>query len=285
MISIKRLSKSIQGRQILSDITTQISEGECVALIGQNGAGKTSLISCLLGEMVPSQGTITMTSSPQELAVLPQENVIPTDLKVQELLNFFQSIYKDALRPAEIDRWLQFSQAQKQQLAGKLSGGQKRLLAFILILIGKPKLLFLDEPTAGMDTSTRQHFWTIIQELKARGMTVFYTSHYLEEVETTADRILLLHQGQLVRDTSPFTIRNEQNHKQVTLAASWAPVVAQLTRISNLTHTRDTVQFQTAEIEQVWQELTQQGCRISDLQLQNQSLLASLFENQEGDQA
>lgn len=116
-------------------------------------------------------------------------------------------------------------------------------------------------------------------------MTVFYTSHYLEEVETTADRILLLHQGQLVRDTSPFTIRNEQNHKQVTLAASWAPVVAQLTGISNLTHTRDTVQFQTAEIEQVWQELTQRGCRISDLQLQKQSLLASLFENQEGDQA
>ena len=126
MISIKRLSKSIQGRQILSDITTQISEGECVALIGQNGAGKTSLISCLLGEMVPSQGTITMTSSPQELAVLPQENVIPTDLKVQELLNFFQSIYEDALSSAEIDRWLQFSQAQKQQLAGKLSGGTIR---------------------------------------------------------------------------------------------------------------------------------------------------------------
>ncbi|NYS49376.1 ABC transporter ATP-binding protein [Streptococcus danieliae] len=285
MISINGLSKSIQGREILANITTQISEGECVALIGQNGAGKTSLISCLLGEMIPSQGTITMTVSPQELAVLPQENVIPTDLKVQELLNFFQSIYEDALSPAEIDRWLQFSQAQKQQLAGKLSGGQKRLLAFILILIGKPKLLFLDEPTAGMDTSTRQHFWTIIQELKAHGVTVFYTSHYLEEVETTADRILLLHQGQLVRDTSPFTIRNEQNDKQVTLAASWAPVVAQLTGISNLTHTRDTVQFQTAEIEQVWQELTQQGCRISDLQLQNQSLLASLFENQEGDQA
>lgn len=285
MISINGLSKSIQGKQILSNITTQISEGECVALIGQNGAGKTSLISCLLGEMIPSQGTITMTVSPKELAVLPQENVIPTDLKVQELLDFFQSIYKDSLSPTEIDRWLQFSKAQKQQLAGKLSGGQKRLLAFILILLGKPKLLFLDEPTAGMDTSTRQHFWTIIQELKASGVTVLYTSHYLEEIETTADRILLLHQGQLVRDTSPFAIRSEQSHKQVTLAASWTPIVIQLQGISNLTHTRDRVQFQTVEIEHVWQKLTEQGCRISDLQLQNQSLLASLFENQKGDQA
>ncbi|MDQ8766092.1 ATP-binding cassette domain-containing protein, partial [Streptococcus ruminantium] len=82
------------------------------------------------------------------------DNAIPTDLKVKELLRFFQAIYKDSLTNEEIDSLLRFSSEQKNQLAGKLSGGQKRLLAFVICLIGKPKLLFLDEPTAGMDTST-----------------------------------------------------------------------------------------------------------------------------------
>ena len=94
---------------------------------------------------------------------------------------------------------------KKDQLTEKLSGGQRRLLAFTLCLIAQPKILFLDEPTAGMDTSTRQHFWRIIQSLKDKGVTIIYSSHYIEELEHTAERILVLHQDRLISDTTPVS--------------------------------------------------------------------------------
>lgn len=232
MIQVNQLEKIIKGRTILSDISFEIQSGECVALIGPNGAGKTTLMSCLLGDRKATKGKVLLDglapqarSNKETVAVLPQENAIPTDLKVKELLRFFQAIYKDSLTDAEIDSLLRFSPEQKNQLAGKLSGGQKRLLAFVICLIGKPKLLFLDEPTAGMDTSTRQRFWEIVHDLKEKGVTIFYTSHYIEEVEHTAERILVLHQGRLLRDTTPFAMRSEEQEKEVALPIRFATVV------------------------------------------------------------
>ncbi len=188
MIEVQALEKIIKGRTILSTISFEIKSGECVALIGPNGAGKTTLMSCLLGDRKATKGQVLLDglapqarSNKETVAVLPQENAIPTDLKVKELLRFFQAIYKDSLTDVEIDSLLCFSQEQKNQLAGKLSGGQKRLLAFVICLIGKPKLLFLDEPTAGMDTSTRQRFWEIVHELKAQGVTIFIPATILRK--------------------------------------------------------------------------------------------------------
>ncbi|MBY5006396.1 ABC transporter ATP-binding protein [Streptococcus suis] len=285
MIEVRALKKIIKGRTILSDISFEIQSGECVALIGPNGAGKTTLMSCLLGDKKATKGQVLLDglapqaqSNKEKVAVLPQENAIPTDLKVKELLRFFQAIYKDSLTDVEIDSLLCFSPEQKNQLAGKLSGGQKRLLAFVICLIGKPKLLFLDEPTAGMDTSTRQRFWEIVHELKAQGVTIFYTSHYIEEVEHTAERILVLHQGRLLRDTTPFAMRSEEQEKEVTLPIAFAAVVESLAEINEISYKQDTVSFKTRAIEQVWANLQEAGCRISDLEVQNKTLLNSLFD-------
>ena len=285
MIEVRALDKAIKGRTILSNISFEIKSGECVALIGPNGAGKTTLMSCLLGDRKATKGqrlldglTPRAQSNKEKVAVLPQENAIPTDLKVKELLHFFQAIYKDSLTDVEIDSLLCFSPEQKNQLAGKLSGGQKRLLAFVICLIGKPKLLFLDEPTAGMDTSTRQRFWEIVHDLKEKGVTIFYTSHYIEEVEHTAERILVLHQGRLLRDTTPFAMRSEEQEKEVTLPIAFAVVVEDLDAIDNISYKQDTVSFKTRAIEQVWANLQEAGCRISDLEVQNKTLLNSLFD-------
>ncbi|MGU7901318.1 ABC transporter ATP-binding protein [Streptococcus suis] len=285
MIEVQALEKIIKGRTILSDISFEIKSGECVALIGPNGAGKTTLMSCLLGDRKATKGQVLLDglapqaqSNKEKVAVLPQENAIPTDLKVKELLRFFQAIYKDSLTDVEIDSLLRFSPEQKNQLAGKLSGGQKRLLAFVICLIGKPKLLFLDEPTAGMDTSTRQRFWEIVHELKDQGVTIFYTSHYIEEVEHTAERILVLHQGWLLRDTTPFAMRSEEQEKEVTLPIAFAAVVESLAEINEISYKQDTVSFKTRAIEQVWANLQEAGCRISDLEVQNKTLLNSLFD-------
>lgn len=285
MIEVQALEKIIKGRTILSNISFEIKSGECVALIGPNGAGKTTLMSCLLGDRKATKGQVLLDglapqaqSNKEKVAVLPQENAIPTDLKVKELLRFFQAIYKDSLTDVEIDSLLCFSPEQKNQLAGKLSGGQKRLLAFVICLIGKPKLLFLDEPTAGMDTSTRQRFWEIVHELKDQGVTIFYTSHYIEEVEHTAERILVLHQGRLLRDTTPFAMRSEEQEKEVTLPIAFSVVVESLAEINEISYKQDTVSFKTRAIEQVWANLQEAGCRISDLEVQNKTLLNSLFD-------
>ncbi|HEM3897459.1 TPA: ABC transporter ATP-binding protein [Streptococcus suis] len=285
MIEVQALEKVIKGRTILSTISFEIKSGECVALIGPNGPGKTTLMSCLLGDRKATKGQVLLDglapqaqSNKEKVAVLPQENAIPTDLKVKELLRFFQAIYKDSLTDVEIDSLLCFSPEQKNQLAGKLSGGQKRLLAFVICLIGKPKLLFLDEPTAGMDTSTRQRFWEIVHELKDQGVTIFYTSHYIEEVEHTAERILVLHQGRLLRDTTPFAMRSEEQEKEVTLPIAFSVVVESLAEINEISYKQDTVSFKTRAIEQVWANLQEAGCRISDLEVQNKTLLNSLFD-------
>ncbi|ASW50189.2 ABC transporter ATP-binding protein [Streptococcus suis] len=285
MIEVQALEKIIKGRTILSTISFEIKSGECVALIGPNGAGKTTLMSCLLGDRKATKGQVLLDglapqsqSNKEKVAVLPQENAIPTDLKVKELLRFFHAIYKDSLTDVEIDSLLCFSPEQKNQLAGKLSGGQKRLLAFVICLIGKPKLLFLDEPTAGMDTSTRQRFWEIVHELKEKGVTIFYTSHYIEEVEHTAERILVLHQGRLLKDTTPFAMRSEEQEKEVTLPIAFAAVVESLAEINEISYKQDTVSFKTRAIEQVWANLQEAGCRISDLEVQNKTLLNSLFD-------
>lgn len=286
MITVEHLGKQIKGKTILSDISFTIEKGDCLAMIGPNGAGKTTLMSCLLGDKVVSQGKVLVNGkSPRskelrsQLAVLAQENEIPSNLKVFELLNFFKEIARHPLSDEAIDAYLQFTDEQKKQLAGKLSGGQKRLLSFVLCLIGQPQMLFLDEPTAGMDTSTRQRFWQIVQSLKAKGITIIYSSHYIEEVEHTAERILVLHQGKLLRDTTPFAMRTSEREKQVTLSKDFLEAVEGLDGIYDLEVKNDTLSFMTKSIDTIWQELQEQGCRISDIEVQNKTLLNTLFDN------
>ena len=215
---------------------------------------------------------------------LPQENVIVQKLKVKELIAFFQSTYPNPLSNQEIDQLLQFDQQQKEQFAEKLSGGQKRLFSFVLTLIGRPKLVFLDEPTAAMDTSTRQRFWEIVQELKAKGVTILYSSHYIEEVEHTADRILVLNKGELIRDTTPLAMRSEEIEKHFILPLAYKEVIEQSNLVENWSQKQDALQVVTREADAFWQLLVQAGCRIQEIEVNNRSLLDTIFEEtQKGD--
>ena len=259
VLQVTNLVKKINGKTILDHISFEVGQGDCLALIGPNGAGKTTLMSCILGDKKASSGQVFIKGkkgkAQDQIAVLLQENTIPSKLKVKELIVFFQDISENGLSKEEIQALLQFKDDQYQQFADKLSGGQKRLLAFVLCLIGKPDILFLDEPTAGMDTTTRQRFWEIINELKKSGVTILYSSHYIEEVEHTADRILVLHQGKLIRDTTPHAMRSEEKEKQVTLPSRFAPSLDKLPTIYDVTEKRDVVTFMTKDIESVWSSL------------------------------
>ncbi|QQB99721.1 ABC transporter ATP-binding protein [Streptococcus oralis] len=285
VIKVEKLSKKIKDKEILRNISFEINDGECVALIGPNGAGKTTLIDCLLGDKFMSSGQIAIQgfapTDPrlkQLISVLPQENAVVQSLKVKELLSFFKSLYPDSLSDKEIDDLLRFSDKQKNQLAGKLSGGQKRLFSFVLTLIGRPKILFLDEPTAAMDTSTRQHFWEIVNQLKKNGVTIVYSSHYIEEVEHTADRILVLHKGELIRDTTPYAMRGEEQEKHFTVPLTYQEVISTLDQIQGLEIKQNALSFTTKEASQVWKVLQEQGCMIEEIEVRNRTLLDSIFE-------
>lgn len=285
VIKVEKLSKKIKDKEILRNISFEINDGECVALIGPNGAGKTTLIDCLLGDKFVSSGQIAIQgfapTDPrlkQLISILPQENTVVQDLKVKELLSFIQSIYPNSLSNQEIDDLLRFSDKQKNQLAGKLSGGQKRLFSFVLALIGRPKILFLDEPTAAMDTSTRQHFWEIVNQLKKNGVTIVYSSHYIEEVEHTADRILVLHKGELIRDTTPYAMRGEEQEKHFTVPLTYQEVISTLDQIQGLEIKQNALSFTTKEASQVWKVLQEQGCMIEEIEVRNRTLLDSIFE-------
>lgn len=285
VIKVEKLSKKIKDKEILRNISFEINDGECVALIGPNGAGKTTLIDCLLGDKFMSSGQIAIQgfapTDPrlkQLISVLPQENAVVQSLKVKELLSFFKSLYPDSLSDKEIDDLLRFSDKQKNQLAGKLSGGQKRLFSFVLALIGRPKILFLDEPTAAMDTSTRQHFWEIVNRLKKNGVTIVYSSHYIEEVEHTADRILVLHKGELIRDTTPYAMRGEEQEKHFTVPLTYQEFISTLDQVQEIEIKQNALSFTTKEASQVWKALQEQGCTIEEIEVRNRTLLDSIFE-------
>ena len=284
VIEIKNINKQINKKRILNNISFDIFEGDCVALIGPNGAGKTTLMNCLLGNKFIDSGSIkindlqpTNNKLKKLVNVLPQENVVPQKLKVKELIDFVKKLYKDHLSDEEIDNLLRFDSKLKETFASKLSGGQRRLLSFVLSLIWKPSILFLDEPTAGMDTSTRIRFWEIVNTLKNDGLTIIYSSHYIEEVEHTADRILVLNKGELIRDTTPHAMRAEEVEKFFTLPIKYLEVIENNPEIYNLEIKRDSFNFLTKKTDLIWNTLQKSGCTLNDLEIQNRTLLDSIF--------
>lgn len=284
ILNVNKIRKKIGNINILKDITFNVKKGECVALVGPNGAGKTTLFNILLGNKFPTSGEFFIDNKKSSdfkikeiLGVLPQENLAPNKLKVKEILDFYIKIYKNSLTIKEIDELLSFSNIQKNKLISTLSGGQKRFLTFVLVLIGRPKIIFLDEPTSAMDTSTRKNFWQIINKLKSQGTTIIYSSHYIEEVEHTADRVLLLNNGELIRDTTPYALKSEKIEKIFILPNKYSDVVSSLKNIRDITKKTDNISFITNNAKEIWAELEKQGCSIEEIEIKNRTLLSSLF--------
>ncbi|AND79764.1 ABC transporter ATP-binding protein [Streptococcus pantholopis] len=286
VIEVSHLSKKFKSKQVLKDISFTVQQGECLALIGPNGSGKTVLLTCLLGDYLPTEGSISILNKParaQELkervAVLFQDNLTEQKMKVAELLSFQRAIYTNPLSDQAVFDLLNFTDSQKNQFADKLSGGQRRLLAFVQVLVGQPDIIFLDEPTAGMDTGTRKYFWEIVDKLKKDGKTIIYSSHYIEEVEHTADRILVLHEGELLRDTTPHLMRTEEKEKIFTLPAVYLSLVKDQP-IWDLVKKTDVISFTTKQPQLIWDLLQQAGCSVDDIEMTNRTLLDSIFENE-----
>ncbi|HYO43514.1 MAG TPA: ABC transporter ATP-binding protein [Candidatus Limnocylindrales bacterium] len=212
-LQVERLVKRYGDVTALRGVDLRVARGEVVALLGPNGAGKTTLISCLLGLRRPSEGSVrVLGGAPDDAATrartgaMLQESGIPSTLTIAETVDLFRGYY-----PAPRDRAALLAAAGLEDVAGRrvgrLSGGQRQRLYFALALAGDPDLIFLDEPTTGLDVESRRRFWETVADLAATGTTVLFATHLLEEADALATRIVVINEGRIVRDGTPAEIK------------------------------------------------------------------------------
>ncbi|WP_240420567.1 ABC transporter ATP-binding protein [Paenibacillus periandrae] len=227
VIELQHVTKKFKGKRAVDDISLTIHEGSVVALLGPNGAGKTTTVAMTLGLRKPTSGTIRLLGGdPQDRAVKDRIGAMLQDvhsidgLKVGETIELFRHYYS---KPLPLDRLLKISglMEEKGKLGTALSGGQKRRLGFALALAGDPSVLFLDEPTVGMDVSSRQLFWETVKAMAGQGRTIILTTHYLDEADAIADRVVVINKGKLVADGTPEEIKASTNSKILSFTAGY----------------------------------------------------------------
>lgn len=205
-IQIRGLSKSYAGNKVIENLSLSVAAGEVYGLLGANGAGKSTTIECILGTREADSGTVRILGlNPwenrkqlfEQVGVQFQESNYPDKIKVRELCEETACLYR---QPSSYGELLQkFDLADKREaFISELSGGQKQKLFIVLALIPNPKVVFLDELTTGLDTKARRGVWKSLQELKEQGLTIFLSSHFMDEVEILCDRIGILKDGGFV---------------------------------------------------------------------------------------
>ena len=213
--TLQHVSKRYGDVSALSDVSLTLRPGEVLALLGPNGAGKTTALSLLLGLLRPDSGTVQLFGRPpheaasrERVGVMLQLSGVPETLTVAEHLELFAAYYPHPLPRGETLERTGLVGLERR-LYGKLSGGQKGRLHLALALIGNPDLLFLDEPTTGLDVASRRALWQSVREVAAQGKTVLLTTHNLEEADALADRIVVLNGGRIVAEGTPNAIKEQ----------------------------------------------------------------------------
>ncbi|WP_040205487.1 ABC transporter ATP-binding protein [Neobacillus jeddahensis] len=222
VLRLENVTKSFKHKIAVNQVSFSIKKGEVTAILGPNGAGKTTTISMILGLLKPTTGDITLfNSQPQELHVrqrirtmLQQVSVMP-GLNVNEILMLIRSYYLEPLPLTDLIHLTGLTEQDLKTRTEKLSGGQKRRLNFALALAGNPELMIFDEPTVGMDITSRHHFWQTINTFANQGKTIIFSTHYLQEANDNAQRILLFKDGSIVADSTPQQIKSRISKKAV----------------------------------------------------------------------
>lgn len=279
-IELIGVNKTFAEVTALNNLNLEIEAGQLTALLGPNGAGKTTAISLMLGLAAPSKGSVKILGhSPQNSTIralignMPQESALPAALSVRETVTLFASLYP---KPLKLETALQLADLNTvaDRKAGQLSGGQKRRLAFALAVVGNPQILFLDEPTTGMDAGSRLAFWQAITELKQQGRTIVLTTHYLEEAERMANRVVVMNAGRVLADGSPDELRGSIAMQRMNLNTSLS-----LPELKALPHVEfvaldpsGRAEIRTAQPEQLLSYLVLNKVAFTDLEVRRASL-------------
>ncbi|WP_337183133.1 ABC transporter ATP-binding protein [Shinella sp.] len=229
IVSIRNLTKSYaSGFQALKGVDLDIEEGEILALLGPNGAGKTTMISIICGIVTPSGGTVTVAGhdilrdyreTRSIIGLVPQELTLDSFETVWNTVAFSRGLHGRKPDPALIERILKDLSLfdKKDTMLRHLSGGMRRRVLIAKALSYEPKVLFLDEPTAGVDVSLRKDMWQLVERLRAAGVTIILTTHYIEEAEEIADRIGVINHGQILLVEGKKALMAKLGRKQMTV--------------------------------------------------------------------
>jgi ABC-2 type transport system ATP-binding protein len=275
-VELSNVSKRFGEVQALQEVSFTINAGEVVAMLGPNGAGKTTSISIMLGTRLPNAGkALLFGMQPRDLrarkriGVMLQESGVPGMLKVEEIVELFGSYYPAPL-PATQAIAMAGLQEKAKSLVKDLSGGQRQRLYFALAVCGNPDVLFLDEPTVGMDVEGRRRFIEEIGNLATLGRTVVLTTHYLEEADQLARRVIVIDRGRIIADSTPAEIKSRVAGKRITFTTTQQlPEGLPLTGLQ-VEGTR--VRLLTNEPESVLRELFSRGIEMQQLEVSGADL-------------
>ena len=299
IISIKNLSKSyLDGFQALKQINLEIADGEILALLGPNGAGKTTLISTICGIVSPTSGNVTVNGhdiiqnyreSRELIGLVPQELTLGAFETVWNTINFSRGLFGKKKDDAYLEQLLKNLSLwdKKSNELRTLSGGMKRRVLIGKALSHQPKILFLDEPTAGVDVELRKDMWQIVRKLRESGVTIILTTHYIEEAEEIADRIGVINKGEILLIEDKKVLMQKLGKKQ--LIVDIKETIEKLPESLNsydlslsddgtqLTYTYDTTGEGTG-ITALLQAINESGLSLKDMQT-TQSSLEDIFVN------
>jgi ABC-2 type transport system ATP-binding protein len=293
IVSIRNLTKSYaSGFKALKGVDLDIEEGEILALLGPNGAGKTTMISIICGIVTPSGGSVTVAGhdilrdyrqTRSIIGLVPQELTLDAFETVWNTVAFSRGLHGCAPDPALIERILRELSLfdKKDTMLRHLSGGMRRRVLIAKALSYEPKVLFLDEPTAGVDVNLRKDMWQLVERLRAAGVTIILTTHYIEEAEEIADRIGVINHGEILLVEDKKALMAKLGRKQLTVELA-EPVGAIPDTLSPFglalgeAGTRLTYEFNTSGertgISSLLSALSQAGLRVKDISTEQSSL-------------
>ena len=287
-LEVKNINKKYKNKIVLNDINFSIQSGEIIALIGKNGAGKSTLINIITKLIQQDSGQSKIFEKEKFdrnlIGVMMQENISLDRITVKEIIKLTRTYYRN---PMSYQAILALSELQNytNHPMDKLSGGQKRKLQFALTLAGNPDLIFLDEPTVGMDAESRTKFWKHIDELKKQGKTFLITSHYLEELEKVANRFIFLHNQRIIFDGSLAEMGKQLKKVQVTFNSELIKDIFNklpaVLRVSELNHHYTLI---TSDVNSLITQLVPYLSAIDNLEIRQQNLdtlMDSLIRNEE----
>jgi ABC-2 type transport system ATP-binding protein len=282
---LERASKRYGAVLALDQVTLDLRRGEVFALLGPNGAGKTTAISLLLGLLHPDTGSAQVFGeSPQSLAArrrigaMLQTSGVPDTLTVNELINLFRSYYP---RPRSVADTVALAGVADlfARRYGKLSGGQQRRAQFALAICGNPEILFLDEPTTGLDVEARVTLWKTIRQLVGEGCAVVLTTHYLEEAEALADRVSVLTRGRIVASGSVQQIRARVAQRRIRCVSGLAAdAISRWPEVRSVARDGDRIEIVTDAAETVVRQLLFEDSELSELEVQRAGLAEAFVE-------
>lgn len=272
--NLDHVSKNYGSVAALRDVNLNVHAGELVSVLGPNGAGKTTAIKLLLGLAGPSAGTVNVFGgdprNPRNrlrTGAMLQVARVPETLRVKEHIDLFSSYYPKPLPIAETLVAAGLREIANRKF-GELSGGQKQRVLFALAICGDPDLVFLDEPTVGLDVEARRTLWEEIRKLVARGKTVLLTTHYLQEADALSDRIVLINKGSIIAEGTPAEIKSRTANRQIRCVSS-LPIgeVCAVPGVLEVHADRESLLISTACPDDVLRELFRRDQRLSGVEV------------------